>query len=257
MVAEKFTGLQKAVGPEITKTDLVPAFQYLLKDTEAEVRASAATKVTEFCANLEKSSQEQIIMTSILPYVKELVADPNQHVKSALASVIMGLSPILGRNNTIEHLLQLFLIQLKDEWPEVRLNIISTLDCINDVIGIQQLSQSLLPAIVELAEDSKWRVRLAIIEYMPLLAGQLGQEYFNQKLRDLCFNWLNDHVYAIREAATLNMKKIVQTFGTQWAETNIINQILVMYKNNNYLHSKFRFIDFRPLRPKASYMFND
>lgn len=43
----------------------------------------------------------------------------------------------------------------------------------NEVIGIRQLSQSLLPAIVELAEDAKWRVRLAIIEYMPLLAGQL------------------------------------------------------------------------------------
>ena len=41
------------------------------------------------------------------------------------------------------------------------------------VIGIGQLSQSLLPAIVELAEDAKWRVRLAIIEYMPLLAEQL------------------------------------------------------------------------------------
>lgn len=41
------------------------------------------------------------------------------------------------------------------------------------VIGVKQLSQSILPAIVELAEDSKWRVRLAIIEYMPLLAGQL------------------------------------------------------------------------------------
>ena len=41
------------------------------------------------------------------------------------------------------------------------------------VIGISQLSTSLLPAIVELAEDAKWRVRLAIIEYMPLLAEQL------------------------------------------------------------------------------------
>ena len=41
------------------------------------------------------------------------------------------------------------------------------------VIGISQLSTSLLPAIVELAEDTKWRVRLAIIEYMPLLAEQL------------------------------------------------------------------------------------
>lgn len=66
--------------------------------------------------------------------------------------------------STIEHLLPLFLSQLRDECPEVRLNIISNLECVNEVIGIQQLSLSLLPAIVELAEDSKWRVRLAIIE---------------------------------------------------------------------------------------------
>lgn len=159
MVADKFSELQKAVGPEITRTDLVPAFQNLLKDTEAEVRAAAANKVKDFCQNLDQNHQESIIMTNILPCIKELVADPNQHVKSALASVIMGLSPILGRHNTIEHLLPLFLTQLKDECPEVRLNIISNLDCVNEVIGIQQLSQSLLPAIVELAEDSKWRVR--------------------------------------------------------------------------------------------------
>jgi hypothetical protein len=133
--------LQKAVGQEITKSDLVPAFQSLLKDTEAEVRAAAAHKVRDFCQNLDSYQQESIIMTNILPFVKELVADPNQHVKSALASVIMGLSPILGKHNTIEHLLPLFLLQLKDECPEVRLNIISNLDCVNEVIGIQQVSE--------------------------------------------------------------------------------------------------------------------
>ena len=37
-------------------------------------------------------------MQHVLPCVKELVSDANQHVKSALASVIMGLSPILGKN---------------------------------------------------------------------------------------------------------------------------------------------------------------
>lgn len=128
------------MGQEITKSDLVPAFQSLLKDTEAEVRAAAAHKVRDFCQNLDSYQQETIIMTQILPFVKELVADPNQHVKSALASVIMGLSPILGKHNTIEHLLPLFLSQLKDECPEVRLNIISNLDCVNEVIGIQQVS---------------------------------------------------------------------------------------------------------------------
>ena len=55
----------------------------------------------------------------------------------------------------------------------MRLNIISTLDVVNKVIGISQLTETLLPAILELAEDKKWRVRLAIIEYMPLLAEQL------------------------------------------------------------------------------------
>jgi len=64
---------------------------------------------------------------------------------------------------------------------------------VNEVIGVKTLSQSLLPAIVELAEDSKWRVRLAIIEYMPLLAGQLGVEFFDEKLNNLYANWLLDH----------------------------------------------------------------
>lgn len=151
--------------------------------------------------------------------------------------------------------------QLKDECPEVRLNIISNLDCVNEVIGIQQLSQSLLPAIVELAEDSKWRVRLAIIEYMPLLAGkprfvfttnliarnvmpsnfsllrtgQLGVEFFDEKLNALCMTWLIDHVYAIREAATNNLKKLVEQFGTDWAIQTIIPKVVAMSRDQNYL----------------------
>ncbi|XP_071495704.1 serine/threonine-protein phosphatase 2A 65 kDa regulatory subunit A beta isoform-like [Diadema antillarum] len=242
MVADKFNELQDAVGPEITKQDLVPAFQSLLKDCEAEVRAAASHKVKAFCDKLSPGAREQIIMTSILPYVLAtfvptgLVSDANQHVKSALASVIMGLSPILGKDNTIQHLLPLFLAQLKDECPEVRLNIISNLDCVNEVIGIQQLSQSLLPAIVELAEDNKWRVRLAIIEYMPLLAGQLGVEFFDEKLNLLCMQWLVDNVFAIREAATNNLKKLVEKFGASWAKRTVIPRILEMSRDQNYLH---------------------
>merc|ERR1712025_1552963 len=91
--------------------------------------------------------------------------------------------------------------QLKDECPDVRLNIISNLDCVNEVIGIQQLSQSLLPAIVELAEDTKWRVRLAIIE-----------------------------------AATNNLKKLVEKFGTEWAQQTVIPKVVAMSRDQNYLH---------------------
>lgn len=50
-----------------------------------------------------------------------------------------------------------------------------------------------MPAIIDLAQDGKWRVRLAIVEYMPLLAEQLGQKFFDEKLLKLCMAWLTDH----------------------------------------------------------------
>ncbi|CAF1974606.1 unnamed protein product [Brassica napus] len=103
MVANQLYELCEAVGPDCTKTDLVPAYVRLLQDNEAE---------------------------HILPCVKVL-------------SVIMGMAPILGKvyeleianisgsYSTIEHLLPIFLSLLKDEFPDVRLNIISKLDQVN------------------------------------------------------------------------------------------------------------------------------
>lgn len=54
--------------------------------------------VVDFSNGLPTEAREQVIMTYVLPCVKELVNDTNMHVKSALASVIMGLSPILGKD---------------------------------------------------------------------------------------------------------------------------------------------------------------
>jgi serine/threonine-protein phosphatase 2A regulatory subunit A len=40
-------------------------------------------------------------------------------------------------------------------------------------IGIELLTSSLLPAIVELANDQQWRIRLAIADLFPALAKEL------------------------------------------------------------------------------------
>lgn len=63
-----------------------------------------------------------------MPVIKPLTCDANQHVKIALASVVMGLAPLLGNQSTIDELLPIFLCMLRDDTPEVRLNIISSLD---------------------------------------------------------------------------------------------------------------------------------
>lgn len=103
------------------------------------------------------------------------------------------------------------------------------------VIGIELLSKALLPAIVELAEDKQWRVRQAIIEYIPLLANQLGVQFFDDQLGNLCMAWLGDHVFSIREAATVNLRKLTEVFGVAWSRVTLIPKVLAMGSNSNYL----------------------
>ena len=89
---------------------------------------------------------------------------------------------------------------------------------------------------MQLAEDKQWRVRLAIIEYIPLLASQLGVTFFDEQLNNLCLGWLADTVYSIREAATLNLKKLTEVFGVEWAEQSIIPNVTSMSQHPNYLY---------------------
>jgi len=179
---------------------------------------------------------KEVLLHEIMPAIEDLVSDSSQHVRASFGSQISGLAPILGRQETTEHLLPMFLQMLKDEFPDVRLNIISKLDLVNDVIGIDLLSQALLPAIVNLAEDKQWRVRLAIIQHVPLLASQLGVQFFDEKLSNLCMSWLGDTVFSIREASVQNLKKLTEVFGVDWANEAIIPKVANMAGHPNYLY---------------------
>ncbi|KAF9456375.1 armadillo-type protein [Collybia nuda] len=231
MAANHFNELAEAVGVELVREELIGQYVQLLKDNEAEVRTAAAGQIPGFSKLLDK----EVILARIVPCVRDLSQDSSQHVRAALANQISGLAPLLSKEPTIEHLLPLFLHLLKDDFPEVRLNIISKLETVNSVIGIEFLSESLLPAIVELAEDKSWRVRQAIIEYIPLLANQLGKPFFDEQLGNLCMSWLGDTVYSIREAATINLKKLTEVFGVEWARIAIVPKVMGMGQHPNYL----------------------
>eukprot|EP01123_Difflugia_compressa_P009273 TRINITY_DN301_c0_g1_i1.p1 TRINITY_DN301_c0_g1~~TRINITY_DN301_c0_g1_i1.p1 ORF type:complete len:580 (+),score=93.60 TRINITY_DN301_c0_g1_i1:112-1851(+) len=230
MVASCFTQLVDSLGRQITQTDLVPVFVKLLKDTEAEVRTAASSKVS----GVSKLLQKDTVIKDILPCARALATDDSSAVRASLD--VMGLAPLFGKDGTNEHLLELFLQLLKDETPEVRLNIIGKLSEVTQVLGLDQLSQHLLPAIMELAEDRQWRVRSSILEYIPLLADQLGAEFFNEKLSVLCVSCLNDCVFSIRESATVILKRIAAVFGVAWAKQYVVPKIVEQSKHRNYLY---------------------
>lgn len=58
--------------------------------------------------------------------------------------------------------------------------------------------------------------------------------YFDRWLQSVLLSLLS--VYAIREAATLNLKKLVEKFGPEWAQNTVIPKVLAMSRDQNYLH---------------------
>ena len=43
-------------------------------------------------------------------------------------------------------------------------------------------------------------------------------------------------VYAIREAATVNVKKLIEKFGVEWASAAVFPKVFAMARDPNYLH---------------------
>ena len=51
---------------------------------------------------MQEDYRTEAILNHLMPCIQSLASDANQHVKSALASVIMGLSPIVGKEKLVD-----------------------------------------------------------------------------------------------------------------------------------------------------------
>jgi len=234
---------------------LIPAYEKLLQDPEAEVR-TAATFNLSHVANACKAKipvppqggrqPTEAEMTNyqgprvsaaerLVKRVTSLTEDDSEHVRAALAMVATELAPILGKDATINDLVPPVLLLLRDAASEVRLNLISSLEALNGVIGVDLLSQSLLPAILDLAQDGKWRIRLAIIQHIPLLAKQLGIDFFTDRLSSVCVGWLGDDISTIRVASADVLKNLTALFGSRWACQHLLPSIEEIRHHPSYL----------------------
>eukprot|EP00980_Cylindrotheca_fusiformis_P000612 scaffold154_cov129-Cylindrotheca_fusiformis.AAC.29 len=233
---------------------LIPSYEKLLQDPEAEVRTAATFNLHAVARNCtamvpvppvgRMPTEEEMTnyqgdrisaAERLVKRVTSLTEDDSEHVRAALAMVATELAPILGKDATIIHLVPPVLLLLRDAASEVRLNLISSLGALNEVIGVDLLSQSLLPAILDLAQDGKWRIRLAIIQHTPLLAKQLGREFFTERLVSICVGWLGDDIATIRVAATQNLAELTKLFGTEWACEYLMPSINDIHRHTSYL----------------------
>ena len=67
------------------------------------------------CGTLRK----EVVVNQILPAASRLASDVSEHVRTSLASIINGIAAIVGKDASVEHLLPMLLLLLRDEASDV------------------------------------------------------------------------------------------------------------------------------------------
>ena len=91
---------------------------------------------------------------------------------------------------------------MKDQATEVRIILMQHLRTLTEVIGHDEFDRQIIPHLTQLANDKIWRVKLALINFMPELAEFLDASLFKDRLESVILNLMSDSVFQIREEAT-------------------------------------------------------
>lgn len=102
----------------LCRTELFPHYMGLLSDTDADVRGPACVALPEICRHLEAP----VLAQQLRPRLIDLAQDSSDLVRELLAEHIVELAPVLGRQQTIDLLLEPLLVLLRDKAPEVCLD---------------------------------------------------------------------------------------------------------------------------------------
>jgi serine/threonine-protein phosphatase 2A regulatory subunit A len=173
-VAREFTGLAEAVTDPNSRTELLNLFVNLLRDPEAEVRASAAKCVAKF----SKLVGSEAFLSAILPAMDVLSGpDSPAQVKTAIAEAVMELPSIMALQPDIaaRSIVPLIDRLLVDDTSDVKLKVLEGIPLIasSGAVSKRYIQESILPTLEKLGQDPLWRVRERVIEQLPLLVHTL------------------------------------------------------------------------------------
>lgn len=232
---EKFIEFLRELG-EPYSDDIIDCYISLLTDDENEVRQISVKNLGTVC-NLIGYTQSQKKLFHLL---KKLVRDTCIYTRINLSHTLINITNIIPKQQYTQVFTELilpnFLLLLKDDNYEVKLNTIKQISLNNEILSNNMLKSSILPCIVEISKCDKWRIRKNLIDILYYLAKNLDSHYFNDKILPISLSFLGDPIFAIRLSAVYSIIQLCTLFDSQWIETYIIDKINLLSTNKSYLN---------------------
>jgi hypothetical protein len=232
-LVKRFASIYSDVPEPIALKTLLPLFANLLVDQEPEVRIAACyelLKVGRVCKN------QANFAAVVGPQLIRVAQDTTAGVRLALSSNVIALCGFFPKEAAVKMLLPVIQKITTDDVVTVRAMCVKKLSTLDEKKDKTVFSH-VLPYVLNLTKDPKWRVRVSVIEHASMLAAYMGAKTFEKKLLTLIIVSLSDHVYRIREVACEQVGKIITLFGGDWVSEKLLPSAFTIYdKSANYFH---------------------
>ncbi|KAG5506435.1 hypothetical protein JKF63_05938 [Porcisia hertigi] len=230
MTADSLGSLAAALSPPDVVKYAVPVFRSLCQDSEPEIRAAAVYNM----ANVLTACRDATGKKDLLVTGTRLVSDDVSHVRMSLASAVLKSVAHVAKDLWGTTIVPACTALLRDAEADVRLALVSGFSTMGNTPEAKELAPSLIPVVINLATDIKWRVREVVVAQVPYIITSLGRSA--EQILQVCIGRLTDRVAAIRNAAVQSCCKLVTEHGSTWAASTLLPQVQNLVTDTNYLH---------------------
>eukprot|EP00388_Colpodella_angusta_P032009 GDKK01025192.1.p1 GENE.GDKK01025192.1~~GDKK01025192.1.p1 ORF type:complete len:348 (-),score=56.96 GDKK01025192.1:68-1069(-) len=222
MAADKLSDAAKSFSATDVNRVAFDIFKKLLDDQESEIRASAVFHMNELLALSADAAGKK----GALSQGAALAGDPNAHVRMSIAASILRCAPHVGKDLWTNTITPTCTKLLNDNDPDVKLAIVSGFGSIGGTAEGKEIAPKLVPVVMVLASDTKWRVRETVVQQLPSLISNLNKSVL--EVLDVCLDALSDRVATIREAACQSCYQLLKLQGMPWGKATLFPKIITM-----------------------------
>jgi len=230
--------------PKSLVGEILEGFVRRLNDTEPTVRVKAIQLIPEFFSHKNCSADKiRELVTDEL--IAKLVKDEYPEVREATSRSILHIfekleQPERGlKTSTKEEIVNIMAQFQSDDSGEVRLNFSKGLKMAHTLCGEDLFVSRLLPLVMKLQEDSKWRVRSGVFDNICLFislckSNKIPKQSFHKMLLEA----LKDPVADARNHCIAKIPGIVKVMGSKWVQEQIFSVVVREFydQQNKYLY---------------------
>ena len=229
-VAKMYGGLVSRVPADVCKTELFHGAVKLLMDNETDIRVIMCDNLLPYFSAVGGET----FLLEVVPILQLLAEDTVVNVRKACADMIVKLATKSANESNAQQVNELVAKIMDDEDPLVRLRLIRNLALIAE--ELPTLCNQLTTTLKSHFQDKNWRVRKHLIEAMPAILRQMGQEFFTENYIMDFLPSLGDEVEEVRNSAANALPLLVHASTPLWIQETVFPTVRQLSTEGDFIH---------------------